>query len=217
MSVTVEGSGTQTAVVGTEHILLTTAGAKEFQAIVDLANMVNGDALEIRVRTKALSGGGFRVAFYGTYQHDQGDIVAVTPSIASPYGWEVAIKQTAGTGRAFDWNVASVDTGGGGGGGDVTSINGDAGAAARLAAGTNTEVLVTIAAGSTGTILQTTCDPAATVADQFKSRLLLFRRSTATAALRSKAATILGSGTDGSLTVAGLSPVPSAGDLAVIV
>ena len=108
MPVTVDSSGTQSATVTTEHSLYSTSSAKILQAVVDLANMVNDDELEIRVKVKAISGGTARLAFYGTYKHDQGDVLAVTPPIASPYYWELTLKQTAGTSRNYDWYVVSV-------------------------------------------------------------------------------------------------------------
>ena len=42
MSVTVEGSGTQTATINTEHTLHTNSGAKVLTLLVDTANMANG-------------------------------------------------------------------------------------------------------------------------------------------------------------------------------
>lgn len=108
MAFALEASSTQTATVTTEHTLHTNTGAKVLQAVVDLSNMVNDDELEIRVKVKALSGGTARLAFYGTYKHDQGDVLAVTPPIASPFSWELTLKQTAGTSRNYDWYVVGV-------------------------------------------------------------------------------------------------------------
>ena len=108
MAVTVENSGTQAASISTEHSLHSDTDAKVFQSIVDLTNMVDDDVVEIRVYVKAASGGTKRLAFFASFKHDQGDAHCVTPPIASPYYYELTLKQTAGTGRNFDWIVLSV-------------------------------------------------------------------------------------------------------------
>jgi hypothetical protein len=85
--------------------------------------------------------------------------------------------------------------------------------------GRATRAIVTgaAAAGATATSIPTTgLDPAASVLDQFKGRILAFDRDTATAALRGQATDIVSSTSGGTLTVTALSTAPAAGDTFVI-
>lgn len=108
MSVTVESSGTQTATISTEHSLATPTGAKVYQLIVDLNNLANGDVLELRVKQKVLSAGTVREFLVGTYANVQTQKIAASIPVTAPQGAEFTLKQTAGTGRAFDWAVVSL-------------------------------------------------------------------------------------------------------------
>jgi hypothetical protein len=113
-AITVAGSGTQLAVITTEHTLLTVtheAGVYTFH--VDTALMVTGDVLELRVYQKILDGGTLRVAyampFYGAPPTD--DVIKISVPISTDdIGVAVAeltftLKQTFGTGRNFPWKV----------------------------------------------------------------------------------------------------------------
>jgi len=104
----VEGFGTQTAVVGTEHTLHTNVAAKTYVLTVDTTNMANGDLVELRAKAKVLTAGVERLVYIVAYQHLQGRPVKVSVPIASPYSISFTLKQTAGTARAFDWNVVSL-------------------------------------------------------------------------------------------------------------
>ncbi len=119
MTVTAEATGTQSASVGTEHTLSTQTGAKVFQLIVDIHNMVAGDTLELRAYMKVLTGGSAYLAYQAYYAGDpgdgattgssaQGEVVVISPPVASAYSVAFTLKQTAGTSRNFDWAVVSV-------------------------------------------------------------------------------------------------------------
>jgi hypothetical protein len=85
--------------------------------------------------------------------------------------------------------------------------------------GRATRAIVTgaAAAGATATSIPTTgLDPAASVLDQFKGRILIFDSGTATVALRGQATDIVSSSSGGTLTVTALSTAPAAGDTFVI-
>lgn len=105
MAVTSVASGTQAAVISTEHTLTTQTGAGVYVLVVDTGNMVADDELELRLKTKAKSGGTSRLAYIATYRHAQGDPNKY--SIPVPIDTEIVatLKQTAGTGRNFDWNL----------------------------------------------------------------------------------------------------------------
>jgi hypothetical protein len=105
MSVSSVGSGTQTATVTTEHTLDTETSPGVYVLVVDTANMVNGDILELRLKTKDKSGGDSRLAYLATFAHVQ--ICPHKYSIPVPVDTEIiaTLKQTAGTGRNYDWNL----------------------------------------------------------------------------------------------------------------
>lgn len=76
----------------------------------------------------------------------------------------------------------------------------------------------TVTTGATTTSIPTSSlSPAATVADQFKGRVVIFDKTTATAALRGQATDITASTSGGVLTVTALTTAPAASDTFVIV
>ena len=107
MAVTVKSSGNQTATISTEHTLLDTTDAGVYQGLVDLTNLADGDVLELRVYIKANSSATLSVAFIVVLRDAQASdgLVVVTPPCMSPVEWKFTLKQTAGTGRSFQWGV----------------------------------------------------------------------------------------------------------------
>ena len=101
-------AGSQTAVISTEHVLNTTTpettdGA--FQLVVDVANMVNGDTLTLRIKEKARSGDTQRTLWTASYRNAQARPLTASPPIILLHGWDMTLEQTAGTGRAFPWSI----------------------------------------------------------------------------------------------------------------
>ena len=102
-------SGTQTAVIGTEHTLgsaITTPG--DYVLKVDKAAMQSGDALELRIYDTVLSGGVSRVVYKYTAPpgaQSADDMIAVSVPIPIDVGVTFTLKQTAGTGRSYPWKV----------------------------------------------------------------------------------------------------------------
>lgn len=96
------------------------------------------------------------------------------------------------------------------------ALNGSTAAAAALSRAAQATVLGTVGSGSSTTsIVTSSLDPAAAATDQFKGRVLIFDRSTATIALRGQGAPLSGSSAGGVLSIASanaLSVAPSAGD-----
>ncbi|OGO52121.1 MAG: hypothetical protein A2148_12485 [Chloroflexi bacterium RBG_16_68_14] len=115
MAVSENTGGTQTAVIGTEHVLATITAAGVYQLVVDTRNMVNGDVLELRTYLAVRSGESRRLARidrYGDRQGDgaadtaaKGEVVKFSIPYTSVFGIRFALKQTAGTGRSFVWSV----------------------------------------------------------------------------------------------------------------
>lgn len=111
MAITQHASGTQTATIGTEHFLGTdpdtTAGA--FQFLVELNDMANADVLETRVYEKINDAGDTaRQIQVWTLANVQDSLLFVSPAVVLLVGWRFSIKQTAGTGRSFQWSIRKV-------------------------------------------------------------------------------------------------------------
>lgn len=111
MAVTAQGSGTQTATIGTEHTLLDVAVAGTFTLHVDVNALAAGDTLELRVYQIVLTGGTRRVAYkearYNAQPSDDQIVISVPTSneLTDAGALRFTLKQTAGTGRSFPWKV----------------------------------------------------------------------------------------------------------------
>lgn len=108
MALATAASGTQTATINTEHSLSTQTTAAFYVLMVNVTNLANGDTLELRLKTKVLTGDTAEEIYYATYQHDQGaQAIIASPPVASMFSVEATLKQTAGTGRSFGWSLLS--------------------------------------------------------------------------------------------------------------
>jgi hypothetical protein len=109
MALAVESSGTQTAVIATEHTLAAPATSKTRVLRVDLGAMVSGDIVELRIKSAVLSAGTVRDQYYQTYANAIGVPIIESVPITSTQGATFTLKQTAGTGRAYPWAVITLD------------------------------------------------------------------------------------------------------------
>jgi hypothetical protein len=107
MTWTVDSSGTQTATIGTEHVLASPTTNATYVFSVDCVNMAVGDLVELRCYDM-VDGTNFRVEFKGTYQHVQGESAKISPPLAVTTQCKFTLKQTAGTGRSFPWSVRRI-------------------------------------------------------------------------------------------------------------
>jgi len=107
VAVSVKSSGNQTATINTEHSLLDTTDAGVYQGLIDLTNLADGDTLEIRVYIKANASATLSVAYIITLKDAQSSdgLVLITPPAMSAVEWKMTLKQTAGTGRSYQWGV----------------------------------------------------------------------------------------------------------------
>jgi hypothetical protein len=107
MTWTVDASGSQTAVIGTEHILDSPTTNATYVFEVDTVNMALADLLELRCYDM-VDGVNFRQIWKGTYQNIQINVAKVSPPIAVTTQAKFTLKQTAGTGRVFPWSVRRI-------------------------------------------------------------------------------------------------------------
>lgn len=110
MGLTITTSGSQTAVVNTEHTLATgLAALKTYTLTVDLVNMTWGDVVELRIKKKVLTGGTERILYLATWAHTQDTAIKDSPPFPAPWGATVTLKQIAGTARVFPWEITTPD------------------------------------------------------------------------------------------------------------
>lgn len=113
MAVSAAGSGSQTAVITTEHTLLDIAIAGTFTLHVDLNNMQTSDTVELRIYQIVLTGGTRRVVYTQTFAGAQpvDNIVQISVPISNELtdagSLRFTLKQTVGIGRVFPWKVLS--------------------------------------------------------------------------------------------------------------
>lgn len=93
---------------GTEQTLTTQTTPATYVLVVDTNAMVNGDIIELRLKTKARTGSTSRVAYFATYAHVQGQPNKY--SVPVPVTTEIVatIKRVGGTDRAYVWSLYSI-------------------------------------------------------------------------------------------------------------
>jgi hypothetical protein len=114
VAVTAFATGTQTAVVGTEHFVSSPNAAGVYVFQVSKRNMQAGDAVEVRIYAKLLSADTEEEVYFG--RADGAIIAGDSWIIGGPIPTELAvssavrcsIKQTAGSARNFPWKVLAL-------------------------------------------------------------------------------------------------------------
>lgn len=81
---------------------------KTYVLVVDAAAMILGDILELRVFTKALSGGAEGLAYAVVYQNVQSDPLKYSPPVPADISFRATLCQPAGTAQAFPWKILSL-------------------------------------------------------------------------------------------------------------
>lgn len=107
MTWTLDSSGSQTATIGTEHILASPTTNATYAFSVDCVNMVNSDQLELRCYDM-VDGSNYRQVWKGSFSNVQINVGKVSPPLAVTAQAKFTLKQTAGTGRVFPWSVRRI-------------------------------------------------------------------------------------------------------------
>jgi hypothetical protein len=111
VALTAFASGTQTAVIGTEHFLSSPNQVGVYTLHVDTVNMAAGDVLELRAYQMILTGGTQRVVYFVMYSGVQptDDVIKISVPISNELtdtnSLRFSLKQTFGTGRDYPWKV----------------------------------------------------------------------------------------------------------------
>lgn len=104
------GTGTQASVLGTEHTLDTDTTSNVYIFAVDTGAMAAGDVIALRVKTKVLSGGVEREAYYATYFGAQAQPQKYSVPVPADISVAVSLQQLRGT-FAIDTIVLTVSDG----------------------------------------------------------------------------------------------------------
>ncbi len=107
MSFSVSASGIVSPTIGTESTLKTDTANGTYSFESELGNMVNGDIVELRMKTICTSTGALAQAWKGSYGNTQINSHKESPPIASDQSLSVTIKQLSGT---FTINTVSSGT-----------------------------------------------------------------------------------------------------------
>lgn len=109
MAVTEKTGGQQSATLDTEHTLATVTDAGIYVLRVDLANLVAGDVVRLKVYAKARNATDperlHYSAVYGPLPPDS-KLADCVPVVSSGH-FKATLEQTDGTGRAFPWVILS--------------------------------------------------------------------------------------------------------------
>ncbi len=107
-TVSVNTSGSQLSVVGTEHTLATITAAGVYQLFVDVSVMADGttgDEVQIREYMKGASGDTERLLKVYMIYGKQTEAMFITPPRMSAASIKYTLLQSAGSARTYVWNV----------------------------------------------------------------------------------------------------------------
>jgi hypothetical protein len=111
MAISEHATGSQACTVGTEHTLNSTTPETTdgiYQLYLDVSALVAADVLEIRIKEKCRTGDTIRQLLLSTLAGAQSDPLWCSPSLILLNGWDMTIKQTAGTSRTILWSIRKV-------------------------------------------------------------------------------------------------------------
>lgn len=110
MTWTVDQSGTTSALtIGTETQFgsNSTTNATYFLK-VNTTNMVGGDVTELRIYAEDITSGSIVQAWKGTFANAQVNVLKCSPPVPSDISLKCTIKQVAGTGRTYTWEILRI-------------------------------------------------------------------------------------------------------------
>ena len=102
---TSQASGSQTAVLTTEHTLATITDAGTYVLLVDTVNMALEDKLTLRAKVKIKSDGTTRLAYEANYEHKQTEFGKISIPVPSIHELIFTLEQNGGTGRVYVWEI----------------------------------------------------------------------------------------------------------------
>jgi hypothetical protein len=92
---------------GTEQTLASGTSAGTYQLHINLSNMASGDAVRLRIYSKANSLDTETVVYDRTFANVQGEPLTVSPPHGAVADYKATLQQTAGTNRTYQWAVVA--------------------------------------------------------------------------------------------------------------
>ena len=110
MTWTLDQSGTTSALtIGTETQFGSNSTTNATYVLkVNASNMAGGDVTELRVYSEDITSGSVIQAWKGTFANVQVNTLKLSPPVASDISLKCTIKQTAGTGRTYVWEILRI-------------------------------------------------------------------------------------------------------------
>jgi len=93
---------------GSEQTLTTQTTANTYVFVIDTNAMVNGDILEIKIKTIVRASGTERIAYYVSYAHIQGEPIKYSVPVPIDISIKVTLKRVAGSDHAYPWKILSL-------------------------------------------------------------------------------------------------------------
>lgn len=101
-----EGS---TTTDGTEQTLFTVTTSNTYVFVIDTANMVNGDIIEVRAKTKVTTGDTSQEAYHVTYAHLQAQPNKYSVPIPIDIEIVVTLERVGGSDRTYIWSLLELE------------------------------------------------------------------------------------------------------------
>ncbi|GGK32132.1 hypothetical protein GCM10010124_26140 [Pilimelia terevasa] len=105
----IKAEGQQTATLTTEHTLLDTSDAGNYQLKVDTTNLAGAEYVDLKIYDKAKTGGSYRLVQSVRVAAGAAYPISESVPLTAPLGAKFTLTQTGGTGRSFDWSVVQLD------------------------------------------------------------------------------------------------------------
>jgi hypothetical protein len=110
-NLTVIAEGTQTAVIGTEHTLVTDTSNCTYVCKIDTGAMLDAatpDILELRIYDIVRSAGTERLGYLVSYVGSQASPIKYSVPVSADISIKFTLKQVQGTGRAYPWKLLEI-------------------------------------------------------------------------------------------------------------
>ena len=107
MALAINSEGSQTTSGTTEHTLATITASGVYVLVVDLADMIKGDEVVLRIKTKLTAGDTSQLAYYTVLSNAQAELNHYSIPVPSPIEFVATLQATVGGVTAI-WAVYSL-------------------------------------------------------------------------------------------------------------
>jgi hypothetical protein len=105
MAMVVESENTLTTIIGSEITLASPTLNAARVLRLDLGNLLAGDLVEIRLKSKVRTAGTVGDQYYMSYVGPVGNPIVETPPVSTDLGGTFTVRQVLGSVRTIDWKL----------------------------------------------------------------------------------------------------------------